>query len=67
MSNKQIAPRHSSPPAHYRPKVINSEYREVQRGGNDNSVIAGMIVGLFIGGFGIFTIMLIIFWPYIFP
>ena len=67
MTNRQITPRRPSPPAHYRPKVISGEYREVQRGGNDNSVIAGMIVGLFIGGLGIGVIMMIILLPYAFP
>jgi hypothetical protein len=67
MTNRQITPRRPSPPAHYRPKVINGECREVRRGSNDSSVIAGTIVGLFIGGLGIGVIMMIILLPYAFP
>lgn len=33
----------------------------------NDPVIKAMAAGLFIGGLGIGTIMLIIFWPYLFP
>ena len=74
MRNQQITRRQSSSPmvaprtaSARRSSVIDGQFREVQRGSNDSHVIAGMIIGIFIGGIGIFTIMLIIFWPYIFP